>query len=134
MWYFSYSAFWLTGQWGGGAICSSCMLYEGLYKRVCSSQYYSHFHPTNSTSFQKPTKKKVHFGQESCPAGEYLHSERLWMLEKASAALNTTPSTIPRISTKKKVSSAKSLVQMMYAIKQCFPTGCIVHPRVYQTF
>ena len=29
----------------------------------------------------------VQFGQESCPAGEYLHSERLWMLEKVSAAL-----------------------------------------------
>ena len=36
------------------------------------------------------------FGQESCPAGEYLHSERLWMLEKVSAALNTTPTTIPQ--------------------------------------
>ena len=38
----------------------------------------------------------VQFGQESCPAGEYLHSERLWMLEKVSAALNTTPTTIPQ--------------------------------------
>ena len=36
------------------------------------------------------------FGQESCPAGEYLHSERLWMLEKVSAALKTTPTTIPQ--------------------------------------
>ena len=35
------------------------------------------------------------FGQESCPAGEYLHSEQLWMIEKASAALKTTPTTIP---------------------------------------
>ena len=38
----------------------------------------------------------VQFDQESCPAGEYLHSERLWMLEKVSAALNTTPTTIPQ--------------------------------------
>ena len=38
----------------------------------------------------------VQFGQESCPAGEYLHSERLWMLEKVSAALKTTPITIPQ--------------------------------------
>ena len=38
----------------------------------------------------------VQFGQESCPAGEYLHSERLWMLEKVSAALKTTPTTIPQ--------------------------------------
>ena len=36
------------------------------------------------------------FGRESCPAGEYLHSERLWMLEKVSVALNTTPTTIPQ--------------------------------------
>ena len=41
-------------------------------------------------------KKKVQFGQESCPAGEYLHSEQLWMLEKVFAALNTTPTTIPQ--------------------------------------
>ena len=40
--------------------------------------------------------KFVQFGQESCPAGEYLHSERLWLLEKVSAALNTTPTTIPQ--------------------------------------
>ena len=40
----------------------------------------------------------VQFVQESCPAGEYLHSERLWMLEKVSAALNTTPTTIPQTS------------------------------------
>ena len=33
---------------------------------------------------------------ESCPAGKYLHSERLWMLEKVSAALKTTPTTIPQ--------------------------------------
>ena len=39
---------------------------------------------------------KVQFGQESCPAGEYLHSERLWMHEKVSAALKTTPTTIPQ--------------------------------------
>ena len=39
---------------------------------------------------------KVQFGQESCPAGEYHHSERLWMLEKVSAALKTTPTTIPQ--------------------------------------
>ena len=38
----------------------------------------------------------VQFDQESCPAGEYLHSERLWMLEKVSAALKTTPTTIPQ--------------------------------------
>ena len=38
----------------------------------------------------------IQFGQESCPAGEYLHSERLWMLEKVSAALKTTPTTIPQ--------------------------------------
>ena len=38
----------------------------------------------------------VQFGQESCPAGKYLHSERLWMLEKVSAALDTTPTTIPQ--------------------------------------
>ena len=41
----------------------------------------------------------VQFGQESCPAGEYLHSERLWILEKVSAALKTTPTTIPTNST-----------------------------------
>ena len=35
-------------------------------------------------------------GQESCPGGEYLHSERLWILEKVSAALKTTPTTIPQ--------------------------------------
>ena len=71
------------------------------WKGVCSSQNYSHYHPTNSTHFQKSTKKKkrfVQFGQTSCPAGEYLHSERLWMLEKMSAALKTTPTTIPHIS------------------------------------
>ena len=48
---------------------------------------------------KKPTKKKsvVQFGQESCPVGEYLHhSEQLWILEKVSAALNTTPITIPQ--------------------------------------
>ena len=51
------------------------------WKSVCSSHYYSRYHPTNSTHFQKSTKKRrfVQFGQESCPAGEYLHSERLWM-------------------------------------------------------
>ena len=38
----------------------------------------------------------IQFGQEFCPAGEYLLSERLWMLEKVSAALNTTPTTIPQ--------------------------------------
>ena len=38
----------------------------------------------------------VQFGQESCPAGEYLHSERLWMLEKVSAALKITPTTVPQ--------------------------------------
>ena len=44
------------------------------------------------------------FGQESCPAGEYLHSERLWMFEKVSAALKITPtnSTHFQKSTKKK--------------------------------
>ena len=41
-------------------------------------------------------RRFVQFGQESCPAGEYLHSERLWMLEKVSAALKTTPTTIPQ--------------------------------------
>ena len=44
----------------------------------------------------RPRVLSVQFGQESCPAGEYLHSERLWMLEKVSAALNTTPTTIPQ--------------------------------------
>ena len=43
----------------------------------------------------RPRVLFVHFGQESCPAGEYLHSERLCMLEKVSAALKTTPTTIP---------------------------------------
>ena len=42
------------------------------------------------------SQESVQFGQESCPAGEYLHSERLWMLEKVSAALKTTPTTIPQ--------------------------------------
>ena len=36
------------------------------------------------------------FGQKSYPAGEYLHSKRLWMFEKVSAALKTTPTTIPQ--------------------------------------
>ena len=38
-------------------------------------------------------------GRKICPvrpAGEYLHSERLWMLEKVSAALKSTPTTIPQ--------------------------------------
>ena len=44
-----------------------------------------------------PVRLRVfQFRQESCPAGEYLHSERLWMLEKMSAALKTTPTTIPQ--------------------------------------
>ena len=47
---------------------------------------------------QESFPRFVQFGQESCPAGEYLHSERLWMLEKVSAALNTTLTTIPHIS------------------------------------
>ena len=48
-------------------------------------------------SFIHSKKKKfVQFGEESCPAGEYLHSEQLWMLEKVSAALKTTPTTIPQ--------------------------------------
>ena len=44
----------------------------------------------------KLRKRYVQFGQESCPAGEYLHSERLWMLEKVSASLKTNPTTIPQ--------------------------------------
>ena len=45
-----------------------------------------------------PVRPRVlsQFGQESCPAGEYLHSEWLWMFEKVSAALNTSPTTIPQ--------------------------------------
>ena len=39
---------------------------------------------------------KSFVSQESCPTGEYLHSEQLWMLEKVSAALKTTPTTIPQ--------------------------------------
>ena len=48
----------------------------------------------------RPRVLFVQFGQESCqescPAGEYLHSERLWMVEKVSAAYKTTPTTIPQ--------------------------------------
>ena len=54
--------------------------------------------PQTPHTSKNPQKKRrvVHFGQEFCPAGEYLHSERLWMLEKVSAALKTTPTTIPQ--------------------------------------
>ena len=45
---------------------------------------------------QESCPRFVQFGQESCPAGEYLHSERLWILEKVSAALKSTPTTIPQ--------------------------------------
>ena len=45
--------------------------------------------PHISKNPQKQKKKKLK--KESCPAGENLHSKRLWMLEKVSAALNTTP-------------------------------------------
>ena len=56
-----------------------------------------------NTTFQKKLicvsnlrSRIVQFGQESRPAGEYLQSEQLWMLEKVSAALKTTSTTIPR--------------------------------------
>ena len=62
-----------------------------------------------SSLSSRPRVLFVQFGQESCLPGEYLHhSEQLWMLEKVSAALNTTPITIhklhayPKIHTKKK--------------------------------
>ena len=73
----------------------------------------------------------VQFGQESCPVGEYFHSEQLWMPEKVSAALKTTPTTIPQTPhisknpQKKKIwflsSSAKSLVQLGNTFTQ---SGC----------
>ena len=50
----------------------------------------------------------VQFGQESCPDGEYLHSERLWMLEKClqvSILLplpSHKPHTFPKTHKKKK--------------------------------
>ena len=44
----------------------------------------------------RPRVLFAQFGQESCPAGEYLHSERQWMREKVSTALKTTPTTIPQ--------------------------------------
>ena len=55
--------------------------------------------PHISKNPQKKKKKKrrfVQIGQESCPAGDYLLSEQLWMLEKVSAALKTTPTTNPQ--------------------------------------
>ena len=47
-------------------------------------------------------RRFVQFDPESYPAGEYLHSERLWMLEKVSAVLNTSPTTIPQTPPEKK--------------------------------
>ena len=61
--------------------------------------------------FEQEVWRFVQFGQESCPAGEYLHSEQLWMLEKVSAALKNyshyhpTNSTHFQKSTKKKKKS-----------------------------
>ena len=52
--------------------------------------------PVRPSSAKSLVRRFVQFDQESSPAGEYLHSERLWMLEKVSTALNTTPTTIPQ--------------------------------------
>ena len=69
-----------------------------------SPQVKNRLFPMNALPLSKPLRIvlfgrevcPVQFGQESCPAGEYLHSERLWMLEKVSAALKNTPTTIPQ--------------------------------------
>ena len=68
------------------------MMYNGgCYIRLKRAVIYSLFRQS-----EKRFWRFVQFGQESCPAGEYLHSERLWILEKVSAALKTTPTTIPQ--------------------------------------
>ena len=54
------------------------------------------FPPFSSHRHPEASLTKYQFGQESCPAREYLHSEQLWMLEKVSAAHKSTPTTIPQ--------------------------------------
>ena len=92
---------------------------------------------------KNPQKKRnclfVQFGQESCPAGKYLHSERLWMLEKVSVALNTTPTTIPQTPhifkhpQKKKKGNAFNLDMLSAASKSLgleTVLSCVVHQRL----
>ena len=67
------------------------------YLRTGYRKFRANAENEQSMEYQKSCSAgEFQFGQEFCPAGEYLHSERLWMVEKVSAALNTTPTTIPQ--------------------------------------
>ena len=84
----------------GYPYCKGSAIFSLVFLSTTSEKSFIPYKPSATMQATKvsPVRPRVfvQFGQESCPAGEYLHSERLWMLEKVSATLNTTPTTIPR--------------------------------------